>query len=293
MNSPEKRKTNNNAQQYALIVEYCGTGYCGFQIQESGPTIQNEIEKALVILLRHKIRASCAGRTDSGVHATGQVVTFFSSSLDFNEYRFVYSLNSILPDSICVRHATLVPDDFHPRYSCLAREYEYFIWNAKIKPGLLKNRVLWYDKSLPIEILNAELNSILGEKDFAALTAVKYKDETTRRYIDRAELTTVSDKLTDSNELVILKIRGNAFLHKMIRILVGTLLDIVDGKINQSLVSIVESRNRLLAGRTAPPHGLYFRRAYFPEMQGVEHLNTIEDYPVYREIKMTMTGKGI
>lgn len=265
--------------RYALLVEYDGTDLCGFQMQGDCPTVQGELERALGILLRESVSVHGAGRTDAGVHATGQVAVFESRSPLPPERRAVYALNSLLPRSIAVRFVEEVPAWFHARFSCLAREYEYLLWNAPHRPVHAASRMTWFRDPIPVEELNGELLALLGEHDFASFTRAEYREENTTRYLDRIELRRERDLVSNADAVVVFRIRGNAFLHNMIRILVGTILDRARGRLALSPGEILESRDRRLAGQTAPPGGLYFRHAYYPPMEGLHRLSTIENYP--------------
>ena len=271
---------------YALIVEYIGTAFHGFQFQDGPRTVQAELERALAVFLREQVRLSCCGRTDAGVHATGQVVGLRCAQSDLDEHRLVTGLNALLPNDLVVRRMSPVPDDFHPRFSCVAREYEYLIWNDPTPPGLWRDRVWWLRETLPVAELHAELQQILGHRDFQAFTRVEHKDETTQRYVDLAELTldTNPPAATSGPRLLRFRIRGNAFLHNMVRILVGTLMDRGAGKVSLTLGEILESGDRLAAGQTAPAHGLYFRHAYYAPVAGARHLAILEGYPNFRTV---------
>ena len=268
---------------HALTVSYSGTHFSGFQLQGDLRTVQGELEKALAVILRESVRIHCCGRTDAGVHATGQVASFQTVNIITKEHTFLYALNSVLPKDISVISYSAVPVDFHPRFSCLAREYEYLIWNAETKPVHLNGRVLWYKRPIPIEELNLELLEILGERDFAALTRVEYKDKTTHRYLDKIQMERIFDPCTNSNNLISIRIRGNSFLHNMIRILVGTILYRASGKLTSTIPEIIQSKDRIQSGYTAPPDGLFFRDAYYSPMEGVTGLKYLNDYPRFRK----------
>ena len=272
--------------RYALIVQYDGAAFAGFQLQQNIPTVQGELEKALATALREKVILHVSGRTDTGVHASGQVVSFACSREYIDEYRLLSSLNALMPDSVSAMGLTPVPSDFNARFSCVAREYEYLIYNGPMRSTHWKDRALWLRNPMDLTFLNAELQTILGQRDFGAFTRAAYRDETTIRYIDRASIEYIPDPLTGSDDLVSFKIRGNAFLHNMIRIIVGTLVDLTRGRLEGSLLDIVESKDRLRAGQTAPSMGLYFRRAYYhpvPAFDGkeVRHLRISPDYPLF------------
>lgn len=277
--------------RHALVLEYDGGSYAGFQLQAaSADTVQARLQHALSTYLREDIIVHCAGRTDAGVHATGQVVTFDSQQHKdlTKDARFLKSVNAILPRDIAVRSVDIVPEDFHARFSCIARSYEYLVWNDTIPPALGRHRGAWirspiFDEAM-IQRTNAECRELLGSHDFAAFTRAEYRDENTIRYLDTLRLDRLHDPVTDRGSLLRLSVRGNAFLHNMIRILMGTILDRAQNKIAASLVDILHDRDRTRAGRTAPPDGLYFRAAFYdPADTGTaKSLQTLEKYPRFR-----------
>jgi tRNA pseudouridine38-40 synthase len=252
----------------AMTIEYDGARYFGFQLQKHHNSVQAELERALGIVLRQRVRVYCAGRTDTGVNALGQVVHFAA------EYRqsipeLVYSLNSLLPKDIAIRHAEFVPDNFHARFSCLAREYVYVIYNALYRPGTLGFKSLWVRGELDWASVRAAIPYLLGEKDFASFTraAIAKSGERTIRRMDRVDV-------IESQPYIFLYIRGSGFLHNMIRILTGTLLDVARGKIApQKLAEIVANADRLRAGVTQKPEALYFLHAEYQDypQQASEH----------------------
>ena len=286
--------------RYALLLEYEGTHYAGFQIQKNARTIQGEIEQALSVIFKRPIRIAFAGRTDAGVHASAQVISFdLEDSRKGREARFrknplllARSLNGLLHKDISVRNITRVKADFHPRYSCLAREYEYLIWNHPLRSGLWHNRALWLRQKIDLEHINQELASIIGLHDFSALTPQirNYKDP--RRQIYKAVFLRDGDAFAsqssqDPKGLLRFQICANAFLHNMIRVLLGTLLEINAGRLKNSLREIIAQKDRKQAGFTAPPEGLYLRQAYYPA--GLE-LNTASDSGAQENCLALWTG---
>lgn len=270
---------------YALLLAYDGGRFSGFQIQNNARTIQVELERAMRIVLRETVRVQCSGRTDAGVHATGQVVSFHTHHAIEDGGRFCHSLNSLLPTAIVALQCCAAPSHFNARFSCMAREYEYLIYNGPVRPGFWQGRCLWVREPLDLPALNSELQSILGEQDFAALTRTQYREETTLRYLDIAEFRQIEDALTRMHPIFALRVRANAFLHNMIRILVGTLLDRARGKLDTPLLDIIKSGDRKQAGFTAPPSGLYFRTAYYPpEFAQVPCLQILPDYGYRRPL---------
>ena len=282
--SPETNE--RGPRNFLLLVAYDGSPFCGFQRQQSQPSIQEELEKALSTILREEIRVHPSGRTDAGVHATGQVVHFIckENKLNIEERRLCHGLNALLPPEISVLRAAPVPFDFHARFSCLAREYDYLIWNHPRRRAHSAEHFLWVREELDCSFLQKQADGILGENDFRSLTRVLSESETPMRYIDLLRFDRIRDPIMESESIVRLRIRGNAFLHNMIRILVGTLLDIHAGKIELSLKEILEKKDRRRAGKTAPPTGLFFRRAYYLQSDLLpDWLPQLDGYPWMRE----------
>lgn len=279
--------TSNSDQKlnhhYALLVEYRGDSFAGFQLQDGCRSVQGELERAIGILIKEQVRIDGSGRTDSGVHATGQVAAFYSENPLPEINRSIHALNAILEDDVKIRHITEAPDWFHPRFSCLAREYEYLIWNAPYLTPQWKGSAIWVREPLDLQLLNEELAELRGENDFVSFTRMENAHKITNRYVDTIELRRLSDFFGEEGELISFHIRGNAFLHNMIRILVGTLLDRSRGKIDRTMGEVLAGRDRNLAGHTAPAVGLYFRRAYYPPSSDLPGFATLEDYPRFAE----------
>ncbi len=281
---------------FAVTVSYNGAAFSGFQLQDGEPTVQYELEKAFGLLLKHPVRFSVSGRTDAGVHATGQVAGFTIEEKDLqpavisrfieNLPSFRKSVNAVLPRTVSVDHLNLMPPDFHVRFSCMAREYEYLIWNSSTKPVHFSESLLWFRHPIDTESLNLEMQKILGERDFQAFTRADYIEENTVRYLDTLELSVKNDlfRPPDGN-LISFRVRGNAFLHNMIRIITGTILDKTKGLIQDSFEDILLSKDRLRAGHTALAAGLFFRKAYYSRRftEGTSLHPAPEGYPVFRK----------
>lgn len=244
----------------AMTVEYDGAPFFGFQRQKNEITVQSELERVLEIVLRGQTRVLCAGRTDTGVSALGQVV-HFSSGYDKGLDRLIYALNSLLPHTISIRHAATVPENFHARFSCLAREYVYVIYNAPYRPTSLGLKSLWVRDELNWDRVREALPSLIGENNFAAFTrvALVQRGEPTTRRIDDI-------RVIEEGRSVFIYFRGSGFLHNMIRILVGTLLDVARGEFEpEAVAKIIASGDRLEAGVTMKPHALYFLHAEYAD----------------------------
>lgn len=257
-----------------LILEYDGPQFNGFQKQESPQknTVQGKLESILSKILRENITLVAAGRTDAGVHAKGMVASFTSQNPIQNYSKLVLSVNAIsgFDGGLSVLTASEVPDSFHARFSCTEREYEYRILNTQTPHPLLKERALWFKNKIDYNLLKREMECLVGKHDFASFTkkSVLETYTSTERRITKIEIKE-DEELKNLFKIVI---RGTGFLHNMVRILVGTLLDIARGKISSSILEILESLDRTKAGKTAPPHGLYFVRAHYNDYPIVNNL---------------------
>ncbi len=239
-----------------LCVEYDGTNYFGWQRQKGQITIQETIENALSQLLKEKVRIIGAGRTDRGVHAINQYCTFKTIKiLPYSAY--FYGLNNLLPNDIRVKNVEKVDSSFHVIYSAKKKTYIYKILN-RFEPTALERHRCWhiYEK-LDINAMNVTANLILGNKDFAAFRSSICSRKTTVRTVYEAVWLKEGDFL-------IFKITANGFLHNMVRIIVGTMVDVGLKKIGISdFKEILESKDRTRAGKTAPPQGLYLFDVYY------------------------------
>lgn len=283
MNQPPANRENKF--NYAITVEYDGTDFAGFQFQNENRTVQGELERAIATYLREPITIHVSGRTDAGVHASGQVAGFATEKPIEDFFRFVYAVNAILDGDVAVQQISEMPPWFHVRFSCIAREYEYLIWNGRHRSVHREGRSLWIRNPVSeegLQEIHTDLQALVGHHDFAAFTRLEYKEENTIRYLDRIGIQSLEDGLGGDGSLLSIRIRGNAFLHNMIRIIVGTAVDRIQGKHQNSFREILESRDRNLAGHTVSPVGLYFRHAYYSEeVQGKCHLPVLVDYPVF------------
>lgn len=257
---------------YALLVEYDGTCFHGFQKQNNSFTVQDALEKSLRILLKPKedLRFHVAGRTDTGVHATGMVCNFFFSKKIEDLDLFRISLNALSGGKVSCLGVSLVPDKFHSRFACTAREYEFKIIYSKNPHPLWDKRAIWIKETIDWELVKSQMMFLQGEKDFRALAKqMSIKGKPTKK---KFHLATIE---SDSNAPYVIKFRFKAdgFLHNMIRIITGTLVDIGTGKIQgRNLEDIIQSGDRSLAGKTLPPYGLYFTKAYYNDYPEIEEL---------------------
>lgn len=246
-------------QRYAVGVEYDGSGFSGWQRQPFfAHTIQQSIEEALGKIADHPVEITCAGRTDAGVHAVNQVF-HFDSAASRKPFSWLAGTNRYLPATIRLQWIQPVGSDFHARYSARKRSYRYILLNEGQPSALWHQRLLWHPYRLSLKRMREAAHCLHGEHDFSAFRAAECQSATPFRFIE-------SIMFTRHNKLVFIDITGNAFLHHMIRNIVGTLLPIGDGRQPpDTMQHILASRQRALAGMTAPAHGLYFMHADYPE----------------------------
>ncbi|MFA6037109.1 MAG: tRNA pseudouridine(38-40) synthase TruA [Legionellales bacterium] len=236
-------------QRIALGIEYDGSGYHGWQIQPNQNTVEGQLERALSKIADSPINVTCAGRTDVGVHALGQVV-HFDSPVDRPLDNWVRGTNTMLPADIVVKWAKIVPKDFHARFSAQSRSYEYVIYNAPIRSALYAHNTTWHRLPLNHELMNLAAQYLIGMHDFSAFRDSQCQAKTATRTI-------IALTLTRDGQFVKMNITANAFLHHMVRNIIGVLLPIGAGlKEPIWAKEVLESRDRTIAGITAPSQGL-------------------------------------
>lgn len=239
-----------------LTIEYDGTDYCGWQIQKNAKTIQGILVNAIEKLTREEITLNGSGRTDSKVHAYGQVANFKTNS-NIPPEKFAHALNGILTEDIKVKKSEEVDMDFHARYSAKAKMYRYLIYNSKFPSPLLRNRAWYVPYPLNFEEMERAAGSFMGTHDFSAFRASGSDVECSVRTVSRISL----DK---NGDIMSLEVTASGFLYNMMRIITGTLVDVGRGKIKcEEVQKIIESHNRKRAGQTAPPEGLYLVHVYY------------------------------
>lgn len=234
----------------ALGIEYDGSAFCGWQTQPGGASVQDALESALRQIAGFPLKVVCAGRTDAGVHASGQVV-HFDALQDRPLSAWVRGVNSFLPSSVAVRWAQLVPDSFHARFSARARHYRYLLLNRAQRPGVWHGRVGWYHWPLDEQAMQQAARHLPGEHDFSAFRAAQCQAKSPVKTMQRASVQRVGD-------LLVFDFAASAFLHHMVRNLVGSLVYIGQGKHAPDwMASLLRSRSRSLAAPTFSAAGLY------------------------------------
>ena len=250
-----------------IRIEYDGTGFCGWQIQPEGRTVQGEIEHVLRYIAGHEVHIHGTSRTDSGVHALGQCATFdWDSNMPVEKLPEVMNRRfgaggegrSGAPGDIRILSAEVMPDDFHARYSCKGKTYRYVI--DKMGDIFARNRALQYPGAdrLDIEAMRKAASHITGTHDFKCFeTAGGTPRESTVRTVSALDI-------SDEKDSIIIEITGDGFLYNMVRIIVGTLIEVGEGrKSAEDIPAVIESRDRGKAGFTAAPQGLYLKEIYF------------------------------
>lgn len=248
-------EVGSETRNIKAVVEYDGTAYAGFQQQPNLPTIQGELERALAEVTREKAAIVGAGRTDAGVHARGQVIHFLSGwkrSLEELHRAF----DALLPQDIAITEMSVVPSDFHARYSALTREYQYTILNQDIRSPLEARHAYHHEQTLDTGAMAKALSYVVGTHDFASFGQPTQGDSTVRDMMGAS--------CTREGSHVHVDLTANAFLRHMVRSIVGTLLLVGRGKLNpEDVAAILEAKDRSRAGPPAPAHGLCLLRVNY------------------------------
>ncbi len=258
----------------ALGVEYDGSRFCGWQTQASGCGVEDVLGAAVAEIAGEEVGLVCAGRTDAGVHAIGQVV-HFDTVAKRPESAWVRGVNALLPPAVAVRWAREVPADFHARFSATARHYRYLCLNRAVRPGLLAGRVGWFHLPLDVESMRAAARMLLGEHDFSAFRAAECQAKTPVRTLFRLDIERRGD-------LLVFDFGANAFLHHMVRNIVGCLIYVGSGKHAPDWVAtVLARRDRRLAAPTFAADGLYLHAVDYaahwglPTHRGSESVDTL------------------
>ncbi len=238
-------------ETFKLVISYDGSGYHGWQRQKTDRTIQAEVERALTTMTGSPIRVMGSGRTDAGVHALGQVVSFQSDAgLVPEVYR--KGLNSLLPDDILILRCDRMHSAFHARYDARSKHYQYRILNREL-PSIMERHFIWHIKrKLNLAAMQTAAAYFVGRHDFKAFEGTGSPRSSTVREVFRADMQLPGD------DRILFDIEADGFLRHMVRNIVGTLVDVGQGKIEADTVAeILDSKDRGLAGATAPARGLF------------------------------------
>lgn len=242
----------------ALGIEYNGHDFYGWQAQRGLPTIQGTLEEALSKIANEAVYLTCAGRTDAGVHATGQIVHFDTRAKRHLD-AWVWGTNAYLPSSIAVHFARQVPYQFHARFAAIARRYCYVILNHPIRPAILTTRASWCYYPLDVERMQQAAKYLIGEQDFSSFRSSQCNSKTPMRNVTDVVIKRYG-------EFVVFEIEANAFLHHMVRNIAGTLMRIGAGlQSPEWMYEVLMAKDRKAAAETAPPDGLYLTQVRYNE----------------------------
>ena len=244
----------------ALGVEYMGSKFHGWQLQKSGiRTVQQVVEKALSNVANHPIRVFCSGRTDAGVHAIEQVI-HFETTANRDDKAWLFGGNINLPHDVNFIWVKRVDENFHARFDAYARRYYYKIHNAPIRSALLAKHALWEPRILDVQAMEKASQYLLGKHDFSAFRSSLCQAKSPVKTIEFINL-------SKKNDEILLDIKANAFLHHMVRNIVGTLLQVGRGaKPTEWVEEVLNSKNRIYAGATTQARGLYFAKAFYKNL---------------------------
>jgi tRNA pseudouridine38-40 synthase len=244
------------ARRYKAVVEYDGTDFAGWQRQPGQRTVQGVLEEAIREMTGESVFMRAAGRTDAGVHADGQVATF-DLEVNIPPHGFLRGLNSILPADVALVDVALAAPDFDARFSARGKVYRYTVWAHFVRSPLHARRTWHVRQPLDLEAIRAAAAGLIGEHDFRAFRASDCERRTTRRIVRRIEVDRQGARLT-------IEVEATAFLKNMVRILVGTLIDVGRGRLTPEAVSrMLETGDRAAGGMTAPPQGLTLLRVIY------------------------------
>ncbi len=250
----------------ALGIEYDGSRYFGWQRQQNVDSVQQKIEEALSVIANAPCEVFCAGRTDAGVHGTGQVV-HFETEVNRPLQSWCFGTNTHLPADIAVKWAVEVSEDFHARFSATARRYRYIIYNHKLRSAIFPKGVSHYYHPLDHEKMHQAGQFLLGENDFSSFRAAQCQSHTPWRNVHHLQVNRQQD-------YIVVDIQANAFVHHMVRNIVGSLIEVgQDRQPVEWIKWLLEQRDRTLAAPTAKAEGLYLVDVTYPEHFGIPKSN--------------------
>lgn len=239
-----------------MTIQYDGSAYHGWQVQSNALTVQEVFQNAVEKVFRSRLDIKGCSRTDSGVHANMYCV-LLKTDMNIDCLGALRAMNTALPQDIAVIDCHEVPSDFHPRYSCKSKEYVYKIYNGSIRNPFLQKYAFHYRYALDAELMDREAQAFLGKHDFSGFCSARSDIEDTVRCVKNVNVKREGD-------MVLFTVEADGFLYNMVRIMVGTLLFVNEGKIKPGeLKDVIESKDRSRAGKTAPPQGLYLNRVNY------------------------------
>lgn len=256
--------------KYALVIEYDGSSFSGWQRQSHASTVQQCVEHAISKVANHEIGIACAGRTDAGVHALAQVV-HFETNVRRSKRSWILGINSNLPATIVIKNIIPVDEDFHARFSAHARTYRYMINNEPVRSALLAQRATWERVPLDEKRMSDGAEYLVGEHDFTSFRALACQAHSPVRHIHHLTVAREGSILT-------IDVKANGFLHHMVRNLAGVLMSIGRHEHHEDwALEVLEAQDRALAGVTAPAQGLYFMAVDYDEKYAINRIGVLED----------------
>ncbi len=245
-----------------LGIEYSGENYCGWQRQQHSPSVQEMLENVLAKIADQPIKVFCAGRTDTGVHATGQVVHFDMQG-ERPKTAWLRGANNHLPKDISIVWSQHVDETFHARFTAISRSYRYIIQNSEAPAATLNGKVTWYRPPLDVNLMQRGAKYLEGKHDFSSFQASSCQANTSTRTIENI-------RLSQQNNLIFIDIKANAFLHHMVRNIVGCLLRVGEAReVPEFVDKVLALQDRTKAPDTAKPHGLYLVQVGYPEQYNI------------------------
>lgn len=263
---PEGEQLPSGIFRYAAAIEYDGSDYCGWQRQPHCRSVQSVVETALSSVANEPIMVACAGRTDTGVHATKQIIHFDSQAVRSAD-NWVKGSNANMPGDIRCLWAGQISENFHARFSAVSRTYRYAVLNTPRRSALLRENLAWESRPLSVSAMQKAVPALVGEQDFSSFRAANCQSTTARRRIYYVDIFTV-------NDIIVFEICANAFLLHMVRNIVGALLTVGRGEqAPEWLAEILSLRDRTRAPMTAPAAGLYLVRVGYPPQFEIPEFN--------------------
>ncbi len=260
--APRGAVRRGERRRVAALLEYDGTDFAGWQSQIHCSSVQDAVEAALSQVAGHPVIAICAGRTDAGVHAAGQVIHFDTTAIRTRR-AWVLGANTHLPDSIALQWAGEVSGGFHARHAAVCRIYRYYILNRSARSALQRTWTAWIHRPLDAAAMHSAAQVLVGEHDFSAFRALECQSKTPVRRVQRIDVERRGDTVR-------VEIEANAYLHHMVRNIAGTLVEVQSAPDPQALMArILSAGERRHAGMTAPPEGLILWRVNYPALFGI------------------------
>ena len=262
---PEGQSLPGEIKRYAAVVSYDGSTFCGFQKQKHSPSVQEELERALSSVADEQLLVSCAGRTDTAVHASHQVI-HFDSRAERTGRNWLKGANSRLPDSISILWAGQVSESFHARFSATSRTYRYVMHASSARPAVLSQGVTWVRYPLNTELMQEACEHLLGEQDFSAFRGAGCQSNSPYRNITSA-------RVVKLGQLIVFEVSANAFVLHMVRNMVGSLMEVGFARQQPDWIAeLIAGRDRCKSAATASPNGLYLVDVDYPESFAIASL---------------------